>query len=199
MIYAFHQRYGHYPLSLAADTGYGNGEMLNWLLEREITPYVPVKEAAPRTELYGIEKFTYQSENDRYICPQGKPLKYLGINQGNRAHVYHSTAKRCRDCPVKADCTKGQYRIVAVHIHEAARQRAHEIAKTPAFAKSLWDRRKVEALFAELKNRIGLRRLRLRRLKFAREQFYLAATVQNMKRLVRFLTPRATEPAPATA
>ena len=43
MIFAFHQRYGHYPLSLAADTGYGNGEMLNWLLEREITPYVPVR------------------------------------------------------------------------------------------------------------------------------------------------------------
>jgi transposase len=199
MIFDFHQRYGHYPLSLAADTGYGNGEMLNWLLEREITPYVPVKEAAPRAELYGIEKFTYQPETDRYICPKGKTLKYLGINQGNRMHVYHSTAKRCRDCPVKSDCTKGVYRIVNVHIHEAARQRAHEIAKTPEFAKALWDRRKVEALFAELKNRIGLRRLRLRRLQFVREQFYLAATVQNMKRLVRFLKPRATEPVPATA
>jgi hypothetical protein len=45
----------------------------------------------------------------------------------------------------------------------------------------------VEALFAELKNQIGLRRLRLRRMQFVREQFYLAATVQNLKRLVRFL------------
>jgi hypothetical protein len=48
----------------------------------------------------------------------------------------------------------------------------------------------VEALFAELKNQIGLRRLRLRRLKFVREQFYLAATVQNLKRLVRFLSSK---------
>ena len=46
----------------------------------------------------------------------------------------------------------------------------------------------MEALFAELKNQIGLRRLRLRRLKFVREQFFLAATVQNIKRLVRFLS-----------
>jgi Transposase DDE domain len=45
------------------------------------------------------------------------------------------------------------------------------------------DRRKVEALFAELKNQIGLRRLRLRRMRFVREQFYLAAAVQNLKRL----------------
>ena len=38
----------------------------------------------------------------------------------------------------------------------------------------------MEALFAELKNQIGLRRVRLRRLKFVREQFFLAAAVQNI-------------------
>src|SRR5579864_608350 len=59
-------------------------------------------------------------------------------------------------------------------------------------------RRKVEALFSELKNLIGLRRLRLRRIKFVREQFYLAAVAQNLKRLVRFLNMRA-QPAMATA
>ena len=46
----------------------------------------------------------------------------------------------------------------------------------------------MEALFAELKNQIGLRRLRLRRLKFVREQFFLVAGAQNIKRLVRFLS-----------
>jgi len=52
--------------------------------------------------------------------------------------------------------------------------------------------KKVEALFAELKNQIGLRRLRLRRLKFVREQLFLAAGAQNIKRLVRFLNPPTT-------
>ena len=62
------------------------------------------------------------------------------------------------------------------------------MAQTPAFKKSQRERRKVEALFSELKNQVGLRRLRLRRMRFVREQFYLAATVQNLKRLVRFLS-----------
>jgi len=66
------------------------------------------------------------------------------------------------------------------------------------FAVALRKRRKVEALFSELKNLIGLRRLRLRRIKFVREQFYLAAVAQNLKRLVRFLNMRA-QPAMATA
>jgi hypothetical protein len=55
-----------------------------------------------------------------------------------------------------------------------------------------------QTLFAELKNRIGLRRLRLRRLRFVREQFFLAAVAQNIKRLVRFLTQPTTPLLPAT-
>jgi Transposase DDE domain len=74
-------------------------------------------------------------------------------------------------------------------MHEPARQRARELAKTSEFARAQRQRKKVEALFAELKNQIGLRRLRLRRLRFVREQFFLAAAAQNIKRLVRFLIP----------
>jgi hypothetical protein len=72
------------------------------------------------------------------------------------------------------------------------------LAKTPDFANAQRERKKVEALFAELKNQIGLRRLRLRRLKFVREQF-LAAVAQNIKRLVRFLSQMERPPLAATA
>ena len=68
-----------------------------------------------------------------------------------------------------------------------------ELANTPEFSKAQRQRKKVEALFAELKNQIGLRRLRLRRMKFVREQFFLAAAVQNLKRLVRFLSSTPAE------
>src|SRR5437899_4011382 len=85
-------------------------------------------------------------------------------------------------------CTSGRYKYLAIHMHEPARQRARELANTPAFASAQRERKKVEALFAEMKNLIGLRRLRLRRMKFVREQFFLAAVAQNVKRLVRFLS-----------
>jgi len=188
MIDGYRERYGRLPQSLAADNTYGNGELLHWLVERGITPYIRVKESPmPKSDLYGIEKFTYLPEENSYVCPEGKPLKYVGINKLNRTHLYHSTLKRCRGGSQKAQCTRGKYRVLAIHTCEPARQRAYEVAKTPAFAQSRHERRKVEALFAELKNQIGLRRLRLRRMRFVREQFYLAAAVQNLKRLVRFL------------
>src|SRR3989475_7385052 len=129
-------------------------------------------ELAP--DLYGIEKFTYVPEENCYLCPAGKPLNYVGINKRNRAHRYYSTVKRCRGCGQKPQCTRGKFRTIAIHTCEAARQKADEVAKTPEFAVALRKRRKVKALFSELKNLIGLRRLRLRRIKFVREQFYLS-------------------------
>jgi transposase len=199
MIERYRERHGQMPQSLAADNTYGNGELLQWLDDRGITPFIRVKECpTPTRDLYGIEKFTYLAEENCYVCPEGKQLKYVGINKLNRVHLYHSTAKRCRGCAQKPQCTRGKYRVISVHICEAARQKAYAVAKTPQFVEALRKRRKVEALFSELKNLIGLRRLRLRRLKFVREQFYLAAAAQNLKRLVRFLTFRP-EPAVATS
>ena len=192
-------RRGRFPQSVAADTTYGNGELLAWLEERNITPYIRVKESpAPPSNLYGIEKFRYTPETNAYTCPEGKQLTYLGVNARNRNHIYRATRKRCRDCRQKAQCTTGTYRQIAIHVHEPARQRARERTTVPAFAAAQCQRRKAEALFAELKNQIGLRRVRLRRLKFVREQFFLAATAQNLKRLARFLSLRSLQSATAT-
>ncbi len=141
------ERRGRFPQSVAADTTYGNGELLAWFEERNITPYIRVKESpAPKTNLYGIEKFTYVAETNSYQCPEGKRLTYVGINAINRTHVYVATRKRCRDCPQKAQCTRGHYRQIAIHVHEPARQRARERATVPAFAAAQRQRRKVEAL-----------------------------------------------------
>jgi transposase len=178
------------PESVAADTTYGNGEFLQWLAERNITPYMRTRDSIhrKRSPFFGPERFTYEPDKDRYICPAGQPLNYVGLNVRNRAHAYIGSGKRCGACSLKPQCTSGRYRYLAIHMHEPARQRARELANTGEFAEAQRQRKKVEALFAELKNQVGLRRVRLRRLKFVREQFFLAAAAQNIKRLVRFLS-----------
>src|SRR5713101_40595 len=177
MITRFVQWQGREPASVAADATYGNGEFLQWLLDRGITPYMRTRDSALRKNNpgYGPERFTYQPESKSYRCPAGEQLNYVGLNVRNRAHAYIGSAKRCGACSQKAECTRGQIRYLAIHMHEPARQRARDLTNTPSFANAQRERKKVEALFAELKNQIGLRRLRLRRLKFVREQFFLAA------------------------
>ena len=190
MIARFAEWQGCDPESVGADTTYGNGEFLQWWMERDITPYMHTRENGPRKKslLYGPERFTYLPESNRYLCPAGQQLNYGGHNARNRTHVYIGTRKRCGGCAQKTQCTRSPLKYLAIHVHEPARQRARDLVNTPAFVQAQRQRKKVEALFAELKNQIGLRRLRLRRLKFVREQFFLAAAAQNIKRLVRFLS-----------
>jgi hypothetical protein len=91
MITHFHERQGRYPQSEDADTTYGNGELLQWFDDRGITTYIRVKQCpTPTRDLCALEKFTYVPEENCFICPEGKPLKYVGVNQLNRTHTYHS-------------------------------------------------------------------------------------------------------------
>jgi transposase len=200
MLTRFTRWQGREPESVAADTTYGNGEFLQWLADRSITPYMRTRDSIHRknSPFYGPERFTYQPESNRYICPAGQPLNYGGRSHRNRSYTYIGTRKRCGACAQRPHCTSAAFRCLVIHQHEPARQRARMLANTPEFAKAQRQRKKVEALFAELKNQIGLRRLRLRRLKFVREQFFLAAAAQNIKRLVRFLTQPTTPVLPAT-
>jgi IS5 family transposase len=86
-----------------------------------------------------------------------------------------------------------------VHWHEPARQTVRALAGTPAYERSRRARYRIEALCAELKQRMRLGRVRLRRLWNVSEQFLLAATAQNLKRLVRFLVQRPPVQEPSTA
>lgn len=201
MLTRFAEWQGRAPESVAADTTYGNGEFLQWLADRNITPYMRTRDSIHRksSPFYGPERFTYQPESNRYICPAGQPLNYGGRSHRNHAYTYIGTRKRCGACSQRPQCTSAAFRCLVIHQHEPARQRARELAKTREFANAQRQRKKVEALFAELKNQIGLRRLRLRRMKFVREQFFLAAVAQNIKRLVRFLSQPMRPTLPATA
>ena len=179
------------PRTLAADTGYGKAEFLAWLESQDIASYIPLREHFASTsgnKLFSLDRFTYRPESNSFECPEGKQLKYIGIKPAvNKSYIYRSTEAKCRECPVKSECTSGRYKQIVIHVEEAVRQRARDRTRKAAFFQHQRSRRKIEALFGELKNRIGLRRVRLRRLKHVREQFLMAAAAQNLKRLVRYL------------
>jgi transposase len=189
-------KFGLAPKTLAADTGYGKADFLAWLETQRIASYIPLRQHYPSGDrLYGIDRFNYHPETNSYECPEGRELKYIGIKAAvNRSHLYRSTEAKCRGCSKKAECTTGRYKQLVIHVEEDARQRARQRTQEPAYFRHQRDRRKVEALFGELKNRIGLRRVRLRRLKHVREQFLMAATAQNLKRLVRYLASLTPKP-----
>jgi Transposase DDE domain len=92
-------------------------------------------------------------------------------------------------------CPNAPERKVPRDVNEGARDQARALMATPEFAKSRDERKKVEMRFAHLKTHHRFERMRLRGLTGARDEFHLAAIVQNLKTLAnRLWRPPPTEP-----
>jgi transposase len=169
---------------LAADTAYGTGKLLAWLLEKDIIPHIPVWERYERTDgMFPRRDFTYDAERDVYICPNGRFLRTTGTVHDGRVRNYLSQSGECRVCELKARCTRAPFRKIARDINEEARDHVRALMDTPEFEQSSDERKKVEMRFAHLKTHHRFERMRLRGLSGARDEFHLAAIAQNLKTL----------------
>jgi transposase len=177
-------RFGLKPERLMADTAYGTGKLLAWLLDKGITPQIPVWERYERTDgMFTRRDFTYDAERDIYLCPNGRPLRTTGTIHDGRVRNYLSQPADCRTCGLKTRCTRAPFRKIARDINEEARDHTRSLSGTPEYEQSRNERKKVEMRFAHLKTHHGFERMRLRGLSGARDEFHLAAIVQNLKTL----------------
>lgn len=204
MIERLKERHGVVPSVVTADNAYGSGPFLDWLERRGVESHIPVIDREGQTGgRLPRSNFDYDAERDAYVCPQGKLLRRTG---GNEARMrtsgtigYRARASDCEPCPIKAACTRGPSRVISRSVHEAVRERARDRSHTKAFARSLRLRMRVEHLFAAIKHNDGFRRVRLRGLRGAGEQFLMAATARNLKRMVTLLAPVLQSTSPSAA
>jgi transposase len=187
------------PKHIAADVAYGTGSMLSWLVERDIDPHIPVWD---QSEVAAEGKFTrsdfaFDQEKNVYICPNGKLLRSNGKVYDGHTLRYWAQKSDCASCPLKAGCTTAAARKVGRDVNEEARGYTRSLMGTEAYAQSGRERKKIETLFGDVKHNLALTRLRLRGLSGAKDEFLLAATVQNIKRLARLAA--IPPPVPMTA
>jgi hypothetical protein len=130
------------------------------------------------------------------VCSGGKELKKYhrafakprdGLTQDGTL-IYFARKQDCGACALKPKCCPNMpARKIARSVHEAARDKARAIAKTEACVVSRRDRKKVEMLFAHLKRILGLGKLCLRGPSGAKDEFLLAATAQNLRKLAKLI------------
>ena len=206
MIERAHDRFALWPERLVADTGYGSAPMLEWLVhERGIEPHIPVFDKSKRKDgTFSRSEFAYDHTADAYTCPAGKPLRQRQkayrvppplVDEAGMMR-YRASQLDCAVCELKPRCCPNEpARKILRSVFEGARDMARDIAKTDAYRSSRRERKKVEMLFAHLKRILKLDRLRLRGPNGARDEFHLAATAQNLRKLAKLI--RAPAPLPA--
>lgn len=185
------KRFDLYPAKIMGDSAYGSAEMLGWLVdEHGIAPHVTVFDKSARKDgTFSREEFTYDDQRDTYSCPGGKPLTTTGTPVNDGATILYRASKHdCQACALKSRCCPNSpARKVPRSIHEGARDMARQIARSWEGRTSRRLRKKVEMLFAHLKRILKLDRLRLRGPNGARDEFILAATAQNLRKLAKLI------------
>jgi transposase len=173
-----------HPTSLAADKGYTAGAFRAFLEDKGIKSFIPLPQE-PKSEIIPNSQFKLQGEV--LICPQGQPLKFVGIRQKNQSvqFRYRSCPQDCCDCPLKKKCIKGKrgYRTVGLSIYKEQIEKAKLTNQTPTFKQAMRRRKTViEGVIAHLKN-LGLK-IRLWGLEKVNIQGILSAFAHNVLKAV---------------
>lgn len=109
-----------------------------------------------------------------------------GVRDGRFQEILRQETGLCCLRPEASTHTQpGDAQFLPVTPCERARQKARDIATTDAFGASGYARKKVEMLFAHLRRILGLGRLRLRGPNGTKDEFRIAATVQNLRKLAK--------------
>jgi hypothetical protein len=148
---------GRNDLSLVADKGYYNGKEVLACDSIGVTAYVskPLTSANTARGLYGKESFTYDAERNCYHCPAGKTLTYRFSTHELGRPIHYYRASDCKECPLKAKCTRNKQnrtitRLAFEEVQEAMEQRVRANPQIMRKRKAI-----IEHVFGTIKRSLG--------------------------------------------
>ena len=170
------------------DAGYSSGEALQALEDNQITGYIPNFGQYKSSR----EGFTYDAENDRYTCSQGKHLVFKKIHDSHggayKMRHYRSSAKDCKGCPLKTVCIgKSNEKKIEDTIDKPLYDRMHQRLQTN-YAKRMKKIRQstVEPVLGTLINYLSMRRVNTRGIEQANKCMLMSAVAYNLKKLLNW-------------
>ncbi len=176
------------PRRVTGDSHYGTLQNTKAVEDAGIRAYMPLIDFTHRTEFFGKDRFTYDKENDVYVCPNGEMLRPQGRPIDGRMVRYRASAKICGCCPLRQRCTDNkQGRSLHRHVEEHYLDLVRTYHETEPYKKAMRKRKVwIEPLFGEAKQWHGMERMRLRTLERVNCEVLITASGQNIKRLLTF-------------
>ena len=186
MLKQVEEELGRVANETVADSGYWSGKQLKEAEEAHFPVVVSLVEAEGKREArgpYDSSHFTYDKEQDCYICPRGAVLSYQRTRKKTNSRVYRCHSYKA--CAVRWECSKDKKgRSVEQSPYWEALQRQEEKQKDGAKKELLRQRmRTVEPVFAVAKDLLGFRRYSVGGMDKARSQWWFVCALVNLLRL----------------
>ena len=174
---------------VALDRGYDTGAVHRGLELLGITGYIPAIRFPNDPSKYG---FSYDPQQDTFICPMGQSLVYHRLNcnksTGKYLRCYQVQGDICKKCPSREGCfdTAGARRRILASSCYPAFYRGHLRVNTPEYL-HMMRKRKIwaEGSFATMKREHNLSTIHKRGILAATEECLLSAMALNLKRMVK--------------
>jgi transposase len=194
------ERFGFEVRAVGLDAGYATAAIAKGLEDRDIYGVIGYRTANHAEGLFRKRQFQYDEAKDVYVCPNQQLLIYRTTNRAGYRQ-YHSDAKTCLECPLRAQCTRSRNarKVITRHVWEASKERIDRHRLEP-HGKRIYKRRKetVERSFADAKQLHGHRYARMRGRAKVQEQCLLAAACQNIKKIALLLSRNGRQMPPST-
>ncbi len=179
------KEYGLTAEEIIADANYSSSSVLESLISRGITGYIP------NTGTYKQERdgFTYDAENDRYLCGQGNTLKFIGYkNHHGVSKTYMSKRSDCKNCPIRTTCIgKSTYKMLTNSLTKPLFDEMYKRVNDD-YGKQMMTIRKctVEPVIGNLIEYLGMRKVNTIGIKLANKCMLMAGIAYNLKKLIKY-------------
>jgi len=136
--------------------------------------------------LFGKRDFIYKHESDTYDCPGGEQATYRFSREEKGKIIRRYWSSACLSCPIKAQCTTGQYRRISRWEHEAVLEVVDaRLEQQPDMMKIR--KSTVEHPFGTIKHWMGSTHFQMKTLKRVSAEMSLHVLAYNLKRVLKIM------------
>ena len=184
---------GRLPQTIVADAGYGSEENFAYVEKQGRTAlmkwntYRLESTRKWQRQVKRVENWTYDDTHDEWICAAGRRLTFQGLKQACSDNGYRATlrvyqAHDCPTCPLKAECTKAEYRRIQISpLLRRYKQEVRERLKVPEVMTMVKRRGvEVESVWGHIKENRQFRRFLLRGLTKVQTEWGLLSVAHNL-------------------
>jgi transposase len=177
-----------------ADTGYANTGNLKEVVEEDIEAIVPSQKQAlhkpHEDDPFGKNKFLYDKENNQYLCPEGKVLKYSHYSEVKGHYLYRiKEPSKCIRCKHYGKCIDNTSGRCVIRLKDEYVKEELEALYRSDKGQVIYKKRKekVELPFGHIKGNLKAGAFLLRGIKGVNAEMALLSTCFNISRMITIL------------
>ena len=173
-----------------ADAGYANLNDIQDTVIRGVEVIIPSQKQAlhiPVDHPFGKDKFQYDPDNNCYICPEHRILRYSHYSRTKSHHIYRiEQTNYCLECPHYKLCTHGKRGRSLIRLKEEKLKENLEQVYNSEHGQAIYKKRKenAELPFGHIKRNLNCGAFLLKGVKSVKAEFTLLASCFNIARMI---------------